>query len=235
MLKIKNISAGYGQSRVLKDVILDVNNGEIVALVGSNGAGKSTLVKVIFGLVKPTSGKVIFQDQDITDSPVHIRAELGISVVPEGRQVFPKLSVEENLMVGSMNIRARPFRSATMEEVFNRFPRLAERKNQQASTLSGGEQQMLVIGRALMAKPSLLIFDEPSLGLAPKLVDGVFETINELHQEKSLGILLIEQNVARALDLTTRAIVLENGKVTISGNSKDLAKDEHIKRVYLGI
>lgn len=235
MLNVDNISAGYGQSKVLKNVNLNVNKGEIVALVGSNGAGKSSLVKVVYGLVRPDSGRVLFEGEDITDSSAHKRAGLGIGVVPEGRQVFPKLSVEENLIIGSINSRARPSRTETMKEVYERFPRLAERKDQQARTLSGGEQQMLVIGRALMIKPSLLIFDEPSLGLAPKLVDGVFETISELHQEQGLGVLLIEQNVARALGVSSRAYVIENGKIVISGESEELSQNKHVKQAYLGI
>lgn len=235
MLELNSIFAGYGSARVLEDVSLEVNKGEIVALVGANGAGKSTLVKVINGLVKPVSGDIIFQEQNITKKAAHERAVLGIGIVPEGRRLFPKLTVEENLMVGGINSRARVNRLQTIKDVFAVFPRLEERREQLAQTLSGGEQQMLAIGRALMSQPSMLIFDEPSLGLAPIIVLDVFNIIKKLKQEQGLTVLLIEQNVALSLEIASRAYVLENGRITLTGASKDLAKNEHVKQAYLGM
>jgi branched-chain amino acid transport system ATP-binding protein len=235
MLELKNIFAGYGSARVLEDVSLEVREGEVVAIVGANGAGKSSLVRVIFGLLKPISGSLHFNGQDITREAPHQRAELGIGIVPEGRRLFPKLTVEENLMVGGSNARARANRLEAIQEVFKMFPVLRERHHQLARTLSGGEQQMLAIGRALMVQPRMLIFDEPSLGLAPKIVLDVFDTIRKLNKEKGLTVLLIEQNIGLSLELASRAYVMENGKITLSGESQQLLKNDHVKKAYLGM
>ena len=235
MLELEGIHAGYGSVRVLEDVSLQVREGEIVGLVGSNGAGKSSLVKVILNLLKPTSGTTKFEGRDITNRPPHKRAEMGIGCVPEGRRLFSKMSVEDNLMVGGINGRARAIRPAAMEEVFSKFPILRERRRQLARTLSGGEQQMLAIGRALMTQPKLIIFDEPSLGLAPKVVREVLDTIRSLNTSRNLTVLLIEQNVAASLEISSRAYVLENGRVVLSGDARNVLRDEHVKRAYLGM
>ena len=235
MLELEGIHAGYGSVRVLEDVSLQVREGEIVGIVGSNGAGKSSLVKVILNLLKPTSGTTKFEGRDITNRPPHKRAEMGIGCVPEGRRLFSKMSVEDNLMVGGINGRARAIRPAAMEEVFSKFPILRERRRQLARTLSGGEQQMLAIGRALMTQPKLIIFDEPSLGLAPKVVREVLDTIRNLNTSRNLTVLLIEQNVAASLEISSRAYVLENGRVVLSGDAQNVLRDEHVKRAYLGM
>jgi branched-chain amino acid transport system ATP-binding protein len=235
MLELAGIRARYGSVRVLENVSLQVRQGEIVALVGSNGAGKSSLVKVVLNLLKPVSGTTTFEGQDITNRPAHQRAEMGIGCVPEGRRLFPKMSVEDNLMVGGINGRARLIRQDTMEEVFSKFPILRDRRHQLARTLSGGEQQMLAIGRALMTQPKMIIFDEPSLGLAPKVVQGVLDTIRTLNTGRGLTVLLIEQNVAASLEISSRAYVLENGRVVLSGDAQQVLRDEHVKRAYLGM
>ena len=236
MLELEGIHAGYGSVRVLVDVSLQVREGEIVGLVGSNGAGKSSLVKVILNLLKPTSGTTKFEGRDITNRPPDGRAEMGIGCVPEGRRLFSKMSVEDNLMVGGINGRALgAIRPAAMEEVFSKFPILRERRRQLARTLSGGEQQMLAIGRALMTQPRMIIFDEPSLGLAPKVVREVLDTIRSLNTSRNLTVLLIEQNVAASLEISSRAYVLENGRVVLSGDAQNALRNEHVKRAYLGM
>ena len=235
MLKLEGIYARYGLAKVLQDVSLEVKPGEIVALVGSNGAGKTTLVKVIMGLLKPSAGKMLLGDQDVTSVPAWERIDFGIACVPEGRKLFPKMSVEDNLIVGSINKHAKPFRAATLQEVYKLFPRLEERRLQKAKTLSGGEQQMLAIGRALMAKPKLLVFDEPSLGLSPKLVGEVLNTIANLNKDLGLPILLIEQDVAASLEISNRGYVLENGKMVVSDDAKALLKSDLVKQAYLGM
>ena len=235
MLELEKIYARYGSVRILEDVSLSVSQGESVALVGSNGAGKTSLVKVVLSLLKPISGRIEFEGQDITNIPAHGRAEMGISCVPEGRRLFPKMSVEDNLMVGGINKRARALRPTAKEEVFSLFPRLQERRGQLARTLSGGEQQMLAIGRALMTQPKLIIFDEPSLGLAPKIVQEVLDTIRKLNTNRGLTVLLIEQNVAASLEISSRAYVLENGRVVLSGDAQNVLRNEHVKRAYLGM
>lgn len=235
MLKLEGIHARYGLARVLQDVSLEVRSGEIVALVGSNGAGKTTLVKVIMGLLKPSAGKMMLGDKDITSVPAWERIDYGLACVPEGRKLFPKMSVEDNLIVGSINKHAKPMRATTLQEVYKLFPRLEERRTQKAKTLSGGEQQMLAIGRALMAKPKLLVFDEPSLGLSPKLVGEVLNTINNLNKDLGLPILLIEQDVAASLEISNRGYVLENGKMVASDDAKALLKSDLVKQAYLGM
>jgi branched-chain amino acid transport system ATP-binding protein len=235
VLELEKIHARYGSVRILEDVSLSVSQGEIVALVGSNGAGKTSLVKVILNLLKPVSGTIQFEGQNITNIPAHGRAAMGISCVPEGRRLFPKMSVEDNLMVGGFNKRARALRPTAKEKVFSLFPRLQERRGQLARTLSGGEQQMLAIGRALMTQPKMIIFDEPSLGLAPKIVQEVLDTIRKLNTDRGLTVLLIEQNVAASLEISSRAYVLENGRIVLSGDAQNVLRDEHVKQAYLGM
>jgi branched-chain amino acid transport system ATP-binding protein len=233
MLEVRDLVAGYGLTRVLEGVSLTVEPGEVVAVLGSNGAGKTTLNMVVSGLVKPRSGSVTFEAADITGrSPADIMGR-GLIQVPEGRKIFPNLSVRENLELGSYR-RAKPNRATNLERVFATFPRLKERVGQAAGTLSGGEQQMLAIGRGLMAEPRLLILDEPSLGLSPLLVEEMFALIRRLHGE-GLAIMLVEQNVAQSLDIADRAYVLENGRFALSGAAAQVREDPELKRAYLGL
>jgi branched-chain amino acid transport system ATP-binding protein len=235
MLKLTNIAARYGSARVLNDISMEIRDQETVAIVGSNGAGKSSLVKAIMGVLRVTDGEIHFLGNDITHLPAHTRAEMGIGIVPEGRRLFPRMTVEENLLVGGIAPRVRAKRQDTLEDIYQTFPRLKERRTQQAATLSGGEQQMLAIGRALMSHPKLVVFDEPSLGLAPKIVTEVFLTIRRISQERQMTVLLIEQNVTLSLQFSSRAYVMENGKIVISGNSQELLDNPHIKKAYLGM
>ncbi len=233
MLDVKNIDVYYGDAQALWDVSFSVNKGEIVTLVGSNGAGKSTTLKAISGLVPPSSGKILLEGTRIDRAPAHSIVEMGIAQIPEGRRLWPGLSVQENLELGAYIPAARAVRGETMEWVFQLFPLLRKRRSQLAGTLSGGEQQMLAIGRGLLSRPKLLILDEPSLGLAPLLVDEVFETIQKINGE-GMTILLVEQNVNVALAISNRGYVLETGRIVISGSGKDLLADEHVKTAYLG-
>jgi len=233
MLEVRDLVAGYGLTRVLEGVSLDVTAGEIVAVLGSNGAGKTTLNMVISGLVKPRSGEVRFAGERITGlSPAQVMAR-GLIQVPEGRKIFPNLNVRENLELGSYR-RAKANRATNLEKVFATFPRLRERVAQAAGTLSGGEQQMLAIGRGMMAEPRLLILDEPSLGLSPLLVEEMFALIRRLHGE-GLAIMLVEQNVAQSLDLADRAYVLEHGSFALSGPAAEVRENPELKRAYLGL
>ena len=233
MLEVTDLHAGYGLTRVLEGVSLQVGPGEIVAVLGSNGAGKTTLNMAISGLVKPRGGRVVFEGRDITArAPAEIMGA-GLIQVPEGRKIFPNLSVRENLELGSYR-RAKPNRARNLERVFATFPRLKERTGQAAGTLSGGEQQMLAIGRGLMAEPRLLILDEPSLGLSPLLVEEMFALIRKLHAE-GLAIMLVEQNVAQSLEIAERAYVLENGSFVLSGAAAQVREDPELKRAYLGL
>jgi branched-chain amino acid transport system ATP-binding protein len=233
MLEVKDLVAGYGLTRVLEGVSLEVRPGEIVAVLGSNGAGKTTLNMVLSGLVKPRGGSVGFEGADITGrAPAEIMA-LGLIQVPEGRKIFPNLSVRENLELGSYR-RAKPNRARNLDRVFATFPRLQERVDQAAGTLSGGEQQMLAIGRGMMAEPKLLILDEPSLGLSPLLVEEMFALIRRLHGE-GLAIMLVEQNVAQSLEIADRAYVLEHGSFALSGPAAQVREDPELKRAYLGL
>jgi branched-chain amino acid transport system ATP-binding protein len=233
MLEVKDLVAGYGLTRVLEGVSLEVRPGEIVAVLGSNGAGKTTLNMVLSGLVKPRGGSVGFEGADITGrAPAEIMA-LGLIQVPEGRKIFPNLSVRENLELGSYR-RAKPNRARNLDRVFATFPRLQERVGQAAGTLSGGEQQMLAIGRGMMAEPKLLILDEPSLGLSPLLVEEMFALIRRLHGE-GLAIMLVEQNVAQSLEIADRAYVLEHGSFALSGPAAQVREDPELKRAYLGL
>jgi len=234
MLEVENINVFYGDAQALWDVSFTVNQGEIVTLVGSNGAGKSTTLKAISGLVPPLTGEIRFEGTCIDRVPAYRIVEMGIAHIPEGRRLWPGLTVRENLELGAYIKAVRSLREETLEWVFKLFPRLKERLNQLAGTLSGGEQQMLAIGRGLLSKPKLLILDEPSLGLAPLLVDEVLETIQKING-KGVTILLIEQNVNRALTISTRCYVLELGRIVLSGSGQDLLTDERVKTAYLGL
>lgn len=233
MLKIKGLHAGYGQVQILRGIDLDIKQGEIVAVLGSNGAGKSTLNNNICGLYKPFSGSIHFQGKDITgQDPKQIVSE-GLIQIPEGRRIFPNLSVLENLEIGSYR-RGKANRKKNLERMLEIFSRLRERLSQPAGTLSGGEQQMLAIGRGLMAEPKLLILDEPSLGLSPLLVEQMFDLIKNINED-GLSIVLVEQNVMQSLKLANRAYVIENGVVTLSGPASELIENTELKKSYLGI
>ena len=231
VLKIENLEVSYGGIEAVRGISFDVNQGEIVTLIGANGAGKSSTLRTISGLVKPKGGKVIFMGEDITGKDSADIVSKGLMMVPEGRRIFPNLSVLENLKVGAY-LRKDDL-NEDLEMVFNYFPRLKERTWQAGGTLSGGEQQMLAVGRALMGKPKLLMMDEPSLGLAPIVVQGIFEIINEIHAAGAT-VLLIEQNANMALHVADRAYVIENGKIALSGTGKELLEDEKVKAAYLG-
>jgi branched-chain amino acid transport system ATP-binding protein len=233
MLEVQNINVFYGEAQALWDVSFSVKEGEIVTLVGSNGSGKSTSIRSISGLVPPRSGQITFVGTRTDVLPAHKIVELGIAQIPEGRRLWPALSVRDNLELGAYLPRARAVRHETTDWVFRLFPRLKERQSQLAGTLSGGEQQMLAIGRGLLSKPRLLMLDEPSLGLAPVLVDEVFRAIQEINRE-GVTILLVEQNVNHALAISARGYVLETGRLVIAGTGAELLADEHVKTAYLG-
>lgn len=234
MLNVKGIEVFYGDLQALRGVTLEVNQGEIVTIVGSNGAGKSTTLMTISGIYKPRRGEIQFHKETIHHYPTAKIVSLGIVQIPEGRQIFPTLTVMENLEMGSQFPKAKQVRKESMEWVFKLFPRLEERKNQLAGTLSGGEQQMLAIGRGLMARPTLLMLDEPSLGLSPILVKTIFDIIREINRQGTT-ILLVEQNVFHSLTLSHRGYVLENGSIAMSGTGQDLLKNQHIRQSYLGL
>jgi branched-chain amino acid transport system ATP-binding protein len=234
MLALSGVTAGYGSVPAVRDLNIAVGEGEAVGLLGANGAGKSTTLRAISGLVRASAGTITFLGRSIGALPPYKIAELGIAHVPEGRQVFPELTVKENLEIGAYVPTARAERSRTLELVFSIFPVLAERRTQLAGTMSGGEQQMLAVGRGLMMKPRLLMLDEPSLGLAPVVTDATFAKIQEIHA-MGTGILLVEQNVARALALVQRAYVLDSGEVTLHGTSAELVRNEQVQAAYLGI
>ena len=234
MLEVRNVDIRYGKIQALWDICLEVKQAEIVALVGANGAGKTTLVNAISGLLRPASGSVIFQGEIISGRPSYEIVGLGMSHVPQGGKVFPDMNVRENLEMGSYPLHAWQQKAETLEQVFELFPRLKERQNQLARTLSGGEQQMLAIGRALMSKPTLCIFDEPSYGLAPLLVKEMFKVIQGL-REQGITILLIEQNVHQSLEIADRAYVLENGRISLQGDSDELLQSDYVRKAYLGL
>jgi branched-chain amino acid transport system ATP-binding protein len=234
MLTLSRVSVAYGAVPAISDVSITVAEGEAVGLLGANGAGKSTTLRAISGLVRPTSGSITFLGTDVTSLPAYRITGLGIAHVPEGRQVFPDLTVKENLEIGSYIASAKAARARTLELVFNIFPVLAERRRQLAGTMSGGEQQMLAVGRGLMLRPRLLMLDEPSLGLAPVVTDATFEKIQEIHA-MGTAILLVEQNVSRALMLVKRAYVLESGRVIMEGKSAELANNKQVQAAYLGV
>ena len=234
MLQVENLDVLHGDARALDDVSLEIDEGAIVAIVGANGAGKTSLIRTIAGMLRPARGRIAFRDIDIAGWESHRVCNLGIGQVAEGRQVFPTLSVAENLEVGAMLPRARAARTANLQRVFGLFPVLAERLTQPAGTLSGGEQQMLAIGRCLMGAPELVMFDEPSLGLAPAVVQQLLRTIRDLNRE-GLTCVLVEQNVGVSLKLAARAYVLENGRITLSGPGEALLADDRVRRAYLGL
>src|SRR5437870_1131783 len=234
MLAIENVDVFYGDAQALDGVSLDVEEGAIVAIVGANGEGKTSLIRTIAGMLRPARGQIRYRGTDIAGWPSHRVCDLGIGQVAEGRQVFPTLTVDENLDMGAMIPRARAARLRNRERVLSLFPVLAERGRQAAGTLSGGEQQMLAIGRCLMGAPELVMFDEPSLGLAPAVVQDVLHTVRDLNRE-GLTCVLVEQNVAVSLKLATKAYVLENGRITLSGTGAALLADDRVRQAYLGM
>ena len=233
MLELKNLQAGYGQMKVLHGVDLTISDGEIVALLGSNGAGKSTLNNNLSGIYKPTGGQILFEGQDITGMRSESVVDLGIVQVPEGRRIFPNMSIRENLELGSYR-RGKKSRTENIEKVIAIFPRLKERRAQQAGTLSGGEQQMLAVGRAMMLRPRIMLLDEPSFGLAPLIVEELFNILRTINEKEKVSMLLVEQNATLALNLADHAYLLETGNVVISGTSEEIAADEGVRKSYLG-
>ena len=233
LLEVKDLQVYYGVICALKGISFEVNEGEIVSLIGANGAGKTTMMQSVVGMIPKKSGSVIFDGHDISKTPCHKIVKLGMTQVPEGRRIFQELTVYENLMMGAYTVRDQDKFKEDLESTYARFPRLAERRNQIAGTLSGGEQQMLAMSRALMSHPKLLMLDEPSMGLAPILVDQVFEIIKELHKSGTT-ILLVEQNASKALEISDRAYVLETGSITLSGTGKELASSDEVRKAYLG-
>ena len=230
MLKVDNINVYYGKIHAISDISFEVNDGEIVSLIGANGAGKTTTLHTISGLLRSTTGKIEFNEHNITHTDPHKLINYGIAHVPEGRHVFLQMSVYENLEMGAYSTKLK---KEDLERVYTLFPRLEERKNQIAGTLSGGEQQMLAMGRAIMSHPKLLMLDEPSMGLSPILVDQIFSIIKDLH-EQGTTILLVEQNAGKALNISDRAYVLESGRIVLSGTGKELSESDAIKKAYLG-
>lgn len=235
MLEIRDLRAGYGQGDVLKGVTFSVAPDELIVLLGANGAGKTTLLKTISGMLRPSSGSVTFDGEDITDHPPYLICRQGLIHIPEGRRLFPSMTVEENLILGAMPGPAMERSAETLAEVYELFPVLAERRKQLAGTLSGGEQQQVAMGRGLMSRPRLLMLDEPTLGLAPVLSEGIFEIVRRLSEEQGIPILVVSQDVLEALNLAPRAIVLENGVVALEGASKELLKDDQVRKAYLGL
>ena len=233
LLEVNNLEVYYGVICALKGISFHVNEGEIVSLIGANGAGKTTMMQSVVGLIPKKSGTVIFDGKDITKTPCHKIVELGMTQVPEGRRIFQELSVYENLMMGAYSMKDQQKFKEDLESIYTRFPRLAERRNQIAGTLSGGEQQMLAMSRALMSHPKLLMLDEPSMGLAPILVDQIFDIIKELN-ETGTTILLVEQNANKALEIADRAYVLETGSIMLSGTGAELAQSDEVRKAYLG-
>ena len=233
MLEVKELEVYYGVICALKGINFEVNEGEIVTLIGANGAGKTTTMQSVVGLLPKRAGTVSFNGNDITKTPCHKIVHLGMTQVPEGRHVFQELTVYENLLMGAYSMKGKSDFKADIESVYERFPRLAERKNQIAGTLSGGEQQMLAMGRAIMSHPKLLMLDEPSMGLSPLLVDQVFEIIKDINRDGTT-ILLVEQNAKKSLEISDRAYVLENGKIVLSGTGKELSESEMVRKAYLG-
>ncbi|EFX57182.1 high-affinity branched-chain amino acid ABC transporter, ATP-binding protein LivF [Streptococcus sp. C300] len=233
MLKVENLSVHYGMIQAVRDVSFEVNEGEVVSLIGANGAGKTTILRTLSGLVRPSAGKIEFLGKEIQKLPAQKIVASGLSQVPEGRHVFPGLTVMENLEMGAFLKKNREENQANLKKVFSRFPRLEERKNQDAATLSGGEQQMLAMGRALMSTPKLLLLDEPSMGLAPIFIQEIFDIIQDI-QKQGTTVLLIEQNANKALAISDRGYVLETGKIVLSGTGKELAASDEVRKAYLG-
>lgn len=233
MLKVENLSVHYGMIQAVRDVSFEVNEGEVVSLIGANGAGKTTILRTLSGLVRPSAGKIQFLGKEIQKLPAQKIVAGGLSQVPEGRHVFSGLTVMENLEMGAFLKKNREENQANLKKVFSRFPRLEERKNQDAATLSGGEQQMLAMGRALMSTPKLLLLDEPSMGLAPIFIQEIFDIIQDI-QKQGTTVLLIEQNANKALAISDRGYVLETGKIVLSGTGKELAASDEVRKAYLG-
>ncbi len=234
MLQVTDLDVFYGEAQALREISITVGSGEVVSVVGPNGAGKSTLVNSIMGILRPRRGRIVLDDQVMTDIPGHRVCGAGIAIVPEGRRLFPAMSVEGNLDLGAFNRVARGHYDESLQWVHTLFPRLSERKDQLAGSLSGGEQQMLAIGRALMARPRLLLLDEPSLGLAPVVVDEVFDVI-EAVRDQGVGVMLVEQNVQRALDVSSRAYLLAEGRVVMEGAAAEMANNPELRKSVLGI
>ena len=233
LLEIKDLEVNYGVIKAIKGVSFDVNEGEIIALIGANGAGKTTILHTITGLIQAKKGSIVFDGKELTKTPPHKIVSMGMAHVPEGRRIFQQLSVLENLKLGAYTRKDKSEIASTLKMVYERFPRLEERKNQVAGTLSGGEQQMLAMGRALMSKPRIILMDEPSMGLSPLLVSEIFDIIKVIN-ESGTTVLLVEQNAKKALSIADRAYVLETGQITLSGDAKDLINDESVKKAYLG-
>ncbi|HET8543311.1 MAG TPA: ABC transporter ATP-binding protein [Pseudolabrys sp.] len=234
MLSVENLDVFYGDAQALDNIAIEIEQGAIVTIVGANGAGKSSLIRTIAGMHQPARGRILYRGTDITGWPSHKVCDLGIGQVAEGRQVFPTLTVAENLAMGALVSRARAGRERNLDRVYAMFPVLAARRNQAAGTLSGGEQQMLAIGRCLMSDPELIMFDEPSLGLAPALVQSVLTTVRDLNRD-GLTCVLVEQNVAVSLKLASHAYVLENGRITLAGSGEQLLRDDRVRQAYLGL
>lgn len=233
MLEVKDLEVYYGMIQAIKGISFEVNKGEVIALIGANGAGKTTTLHTITGLLSPKKGSVMFEGKDITKIPAHKIVSMGMAHVPEGRRVFADLSVYENLKLGAYTRKDKENLNKDLESIYERFPRLAERKNQSEGTLSGGEQQMLAMGRALMSKPSIILMDEPSMGLSPILVNEIFDIIESI-SKSGTTVLLVEQNAKKALSIADRAYVLETGKIVTSGKASELLEDDSIKKAYLG-
>ncbi|UTA50555.1 ABC transporter ATP-binding protein [Deinococcus radiodurans] len=234
MLELQNVHSYYGQIEALKGLNMTVNEGEIVALIGGNGAGKTTTLRTISGMMKPKTGSVTYLGQNVTGVPSHQLIGRGMAHVPEGRRIFPQMTVRENLEVGAYTVNDKAAINARIEEGFELFPRLRERESQLGGTMSGGEQQMLAIARALMIAPKVLLLDEPSMGLSPLFVENIFSIIERLNKERGTTILLVEQNASMALAIADRAYVLQTGEIKLSGNAQDIARDETVRKAYLG-
>ncbi|GJE02944.1 ABC transporter ATP-binding protein [Methylobacterium isbiliense] len=234
MLRLEGVHAGYGATTILHDVSLDVAAGEVVTIIGANGAGKTTTLRTIAGLLTPTAGRITFEGQDVTRLSGHEMVERGVTLIPEGRQLFPEMSVRENLLMGAYRRAARARQAETLEEVLELFPRVRERLDQNAGSLSGGEQQMVAIARGMMARPKLLMFDEPSLGLAPIIVSQVFAVVDRIVRS-GVTVLIVEQNVFHTLQVADRGYVLENGEIVLRDEAKALLANDHVRRAYLGI
>ena len=233
MLEVKDLEVYYGMIQAIKGVSFHVDQGEVIALIGANGAGKTTILHTVTGLLSPKKGSVVFEGQEVTKIPAHKIVSLGMAHVPEGRRVFAELSVYENLKMGAYNRKDKSEIEENLQKIYERFPRLKERKNQMAGTLSGGEQQMLAMGRALMSQPKIILMDEPSMGLSPILVNEIFDIIQEV-SKSGTTVLLVEQNAKKALSIADRAYVLETGRIALEGRAEDLLRDDSIKKAYLG-
>ena len=233
LLEVNDLEVYYGMIQAIKGISFHVDKGEVIALIGANGAGKTTTLHTVTGLLSPKSGQVLFEERDITKVPAHKIVSMGMAHVPEGRRVFAELSVYENLKMGAYTRKNKSEIEESLENVYKRFPRLEERKNQMAGTLSGGEQQMLAMGRALMSRPKIILMDEPSMGLSPIMVNEIFDIIRSV-SESGTTVLLVEQNAKKALSIADRAYVLETGKIVLEGKAKDLLEDDSIKKAYLG-